>query len=124
MIMLPMPIKTVISGIRDLLLISPGEETIQEIRDLVEPELFRCRYSDLCYEVVKTGRKLWISVYFTLEKDELSVRRFKIYQKRCISALAQKYTDFYFELLPEIELDPGEMEEIVKEAVDGEGLRG
>ena len=38
MIMLPMPIKTVISGIRDLLLISPGEETIQEIRELVEPE--------------------------------------------------------------------------------------
>ena len=65
-----------------------------------------CRYSDLYYEVVKTGRKLWISVYITLEKDELSVRRFKIYQKRCISALAQKYTDFYFELLPEIELDP------------------
>lgn len=124
MIMLPMPIKTVISGIRDLLLISPGEETIQEIRDLVEPELRGCRYSDLYYEVVKTGRKLWISVYITLEKDELSVRRFKIYQKRCISALAQKYTDFYFELLPEIELDPGEMEEIVKEAVDGEGLRG
>ena len=65
-----------------------------------------------------------LSKYITLEKDELSVRRFKIYQKRCISALAQKYTDFYFELLPEIELDPGEMEEIVKEAVDGEGLRG
>ena len=124
MIMLPMPIKTVISGIRDLLLISPGEETIQEIRELVEPELRGCRYSDLYYEVVKTGRKLWISVYITLEKDELSVRRFKIYQKRCISALAQKYTDFYFELLPEIELDPGELEEIVKEAVDGEGLRG
>ena len=44
MIMLPMPIKTVISGIRDLLLISPGEETIQEIRELVEPELIVCRY--------------------------------------------------------------------------------
>ena len=90
----------------------------------MEPELRGCRYSDLYYEVVKTGRKLWISVYITLEKDELSVRRFKIYQKRCISALAQKYTDFYFELLPEIELDPGELEEIVKVAVDGEGLRG
>lgn len=120
MIMLPMPIKTVISGIRDLLLISPGEETIQEIRDLVEPELKGCHYSDLYYEVVKTGRKLWISVYITLEKDELSVRRFKIYQKRCISALAQKYTDFYFELLPEIELEPEELEEIAKEAADSE----
>ena len=37
MIMLPVPIKTVITGIRDLLLISPEEETVQEIKDIVEP---------------------------------------------------------------------------------------
>ena len=106
-----------------MLLISPGEETIQEIRELIEPQLRECRYSDLYYEVVKTGRKLWISVYITLERDELSVRRFQIFQARCISALAEKYTDFYFELLPEIEFEPEEMEEIAKETVGGEGIR-
>lgn len=37
MIMLPVPIKTVIAGIRDLLLICPEEETVQEIKTLVEP---------------------------------------------------------------------------------------
>ena len=63
LIMLPEPIGTVVSGIRDLLLISPDEETIQEIKEVVEPELRECRYSELYFEVVKTGRKLWISAY-------------------------------------------------------------
>lgn len=117
LIMLPEPIGTVVSGIRDLLLISPDEETIREIRETVEPELKDCSYSELYFEVVKTGRKLWISAYIKLEKDELSVRRFKMYQNRCIAALAQKYTDFYFELLPEIEFDEEEIrQQIMEEA--------
>ena len=40
-----------------------------------------------------------------MDRDELSVRRFKMLQTRCIAALAEKYSDFYFELLPEIEVD-------------------
>ena len=117
LIMLPEPIGTVVSGIRDLLLISPDEETIREIRETVEPELKDCSYSELYFEVVKTGRKLWISAYIKLEKDELSVRRFQMYQNHCIAALAQKYTDFYFELLPDIEFDEEEIrQQIMEEA--------
>ena len=72
LIMLPEPIGTVVSGIRDLLLISPDEETIREIRETVEPELKDCSYSELYFEVVKTGRKLWDqALYIKLEKDEL-----------------------------------------------------
>ena len=117
LIMLPEPIGTVVSGIRDLLLISPDEQTIREIRETVEPELKDCSYSELYFEVVKTGRKLWISAYIKLEKDELSVRRFQMYQNHCIAALAQKYTDFYFELLPDIEFDEEEIrQQIMEEA--------
>lgn len=104
-IMLPVPIKTVISGIRDLMLIPPEEETVQEIKQTIDPIISDYSYSDLYYEIVRTGRKLWISAYITLEKDEISLSRFKIAQARCIEALAQKYSDFYFELLPDIKFD-------------------
>ena len=106
MIMLPVPIKTVITGIRDLLLISPEEETITEIKKITEPIISQSHCSDLYYEVVRTGRKLWISAYITLNKDELSVHKFKELQTECIVALSEKFTDFYFELLPEIAFDP------------------
>lgn len=118
MIMLPTPVKTVITGLRDLLLICPEEETVQEIKDLVEPELKECPCSEISYEIVRTGRKLWISAYITLKKDELSVRKLKMLQSRCIAALAQKYTDFYFELLPEIEFEEEVVEKLVEETLE------
>lgn len=105
MCMLPVPMRTVISGIRDLMLIPPEEETIQEIKQTVEPIILEYDCSNLYYDIVRTGRKLWISAYITLEKDEISLTRFKRVQARCIEALAQKYSDFYFELLPDIEFD-------------------
>lgn len=108
MIMLPIPIKTIITGFRDLLLISPEEEIVSSIKDLTEPILDKCNCSDYYYDIVKTGRKLWISAYIKLDKDELSVRRFQTVQKKCIEALSQEFSDFYFELLPEIEFDPDE----------------
>ena len=108
MIMLPVPVKTVITGIRDLLLISPEEETIAEIKRITEPIILKSNCSDHYYEIVRTGRKLWISAYITLNKDELSVHKFKKLQTECIVALSEEFTDFYFELLPEITFDAGE----------------
>lgn len=102
-IMLPEPIKTVISRMRDLMLIPPEEETIQEIKQIIEPIIRTCNYSDVYYDIVRTGRRLWISTYITLEKDKVSLYKFKVLQADCIEALAEKYSDFYFELLPEIE---------------------
>lgn len=103
LIMLPVPLKTVASGIRDLMLLPPDEETIQEIKETVETILKKYGYAHLYYDIVKTGRKLWISAYITLDKNEISLVSFQIAQSRCIKALAEKYSDFYFELLPDIE---------------------
>ena len=93
-VMLPIPVKTVITGIRDLLLISPEEETVEEIKSLVEPIIQESGCSDCLYEIVRTGRKLWISAYITLDKDELSVRKFKMLQTRCIAALTKNIRTF------------------------------
>lgn len=101
--MIPAPIKAVITGLRDLFLIPPEEETVDSIKETVEPILYNYGYEKLYYDIVRTGRKLWISVYITFDRDEISISRFKVIQNDCIRALAQKYTDFYFELLPDIE---------------------
>lgn len=101
--MIRTPIKAVITGLRDLFLLPPEEETITEIKETVEPILGAYGYEKLYYDIVRTGRKLWISVYITFDRDEVSIRRFKIVQDFCIQALAKEYPDFYFELLPDIE---------------------
>lgn len=120
MIMLPEPIRTVFSGIRDLLLISPEEETVEEIKEIVEPIIKESKCTEIYYDILRTGRKLWISAYITLNKDELSVRSFKNYQTRCIAALSEKYSDFYFELLPEIEPDVDDLKEIESKVLEAQ----
>ncbi len=92
------------------MLIPPEEETIQDIKQTIEPIIGDYPYSELYYDILRTGRKLWISVYITLEKDEISLSKFKVVQARCIDALAPKYSNFYFELLPDIEFDSEELQ--------------
>ena len=103
LVMIPTPIHTVITGIRDLMLIPPEEETIDDIKETIEPIIGVYGHKNLYYDIVRTGRKLWISVYISFEKDIVSLSKFKQLQDHCIKALASKYSDFYFELLPDIE---------------------
>lgn len=72
LIMIPTPIRTVITGIRDLMLIPPEEETIEDIKSTVEPIIGIYGHKNLYYDIVRTGRKLWISVYITFDKDIVS----------------------------------------------------
>lgn len=103
LVMIPTPIHTVITGIRDLMLIPPEEENIDDIKETIEPIIGVYGHKNLYYDIVRTGRKLWISVYISFEKDIVSLSKFKQLQDQCIKALASKYSDFYFELLPDIE---------------------
>lgn len=101
--MLPTPIHAVVTDLRDLFLLPPEEETVQNIKDIITPILDAYGYDKLYFDIVRTGRKLWISVYITFDRDEISISRFKIVQNFIIQALSKEYQDFYFELLPDIE---------------------
>lgn len=105
---LPVPVRAVITGLRDLFLLPPEEETVNAIKDIVVPILDAYGYNKLYFDIVRTGRKLWISVYITFEQDEISIKRFKIVQNFITQALAKEYQDFFFELLPDIgdDLEP------------------
>lgn len=100
---LPVPFRSIITGMRDLFLLPPEKETIDHIKQIVTPILDVYGYTNLYFDIVRTGRKLWISVYITFDRDEVSISRFKIVQNFIIQALSKDFQDFYFELLPDIE---------------------
>ncbi|NCB93702.1 MAG: cation transporter [Clostridia bacterium] len=120
--MLPVPIRSIVSGLRDLFLLPPEEETISRIKELIEPVLQDYGYTELYYDIVRTGRKLWISVYITFDRDLLSIAKFRMVQEKIIQTLSTEYDDFYFELLPNIEYtgetDVTEVAEALAETVD------
>lgn len=101
--MLPTPVRAVINGLRDLFLLPPDEETVEQIKSIVTPILKSNGYEELSFDIVKTGRKLWISVYITFDRDDISISRFRHFQDLIIRKLSEVFQDFYFELLPDIE---------------------
>lgn len=97
------PAFNVINSIRDLCLIPPEEETIEEIKETLKPCLSALDYDSLYYEIVRTGRKLWISAYIKPTKQLLYLPHLKEIQEKCVEELGKKWDDYYFELLPDVE---------------------
>ena len=55
--MIPAPIHTIITGFRDLMLIPPEEETIEDIKATVEPIIGIYGHKNLYYEYCKNRTK-------------------------------------------------------------------
>ncbi|MGI6734050.1 MAG: cation diffusion facilitator family transporter [Anaerovoracaceae bacterium] len=104
---LPVPVKTVISGMRDLFLIAPEQETVDEIKRISEEILardhFLDRYESVSYDIIRTGRRYWVSIYLAPKENTLSISQWSAIQQDIEDALTEEFNDVYVELLPDIE---------------------
>lgn len=100
---LPVPVKSVISGLRDLFLLAPEEDTMDLIKRETNQILAPYQFTEITYDVVKTARKLWVSVYVTSPTDTISISQLANIQKQIEARLQQDFPGIYFELLPEID---------------------
>ena len=60
-------------SIRDLFLFSPGDETVNKVKDICDDLLRENGFVPVFYNVNRTGRHLWVSVYFRIYEDYLHV---------------------------------------------------
>jgi predicted Co/Zn/Cd cation transporter (cation efflux family) len=98
---LPMPIRMVLFGLRDIFLWAPDLETVNEIKEICQEILVKYQFDDAEYDIIKTGRKLWISIYFKSPTDQISVSLINRALKELEMALKKEYADLYVELIPE-----------------------
>lgn len=71
--MLPESIKVLWSAIRDIFLFSPDETLMEEIKALCQPILAEHRFIPVFFDITRTGRHLWIAIYFQIECGSLAV---------------------------------------------------
>lgn len=100
---LPIPIKAILTAVRDIFLWAPEEKTMNLIKEKCEPILHQHDFEQITYDVVRTGRNLWISIYVVPKGDYISIRSYSIIQNELEQALEDEFSDLYVELLPEIE---------------------
>ena len=99
---LPLPIRAVVTAMRDIFLMAPEEETMRIIKEKCEPILTYYGLEEATYDVVRTGRKVWISIYILPMDEFISVTLYSKVQDLLDVSLAEEFNDFYIELLPDI----------------------
>ena len=99
---LPLPIRAVVTAMIDIFLMAPEEETMRIIKEKCEPILTYYGLEEATYDVVRTGRKVWISIYILPMDEFISVTLYSKVQDLLEVSLAEEFNDFYIELLPDI----------------------
>ena len=102
-VILPIPVRTVIGGLRDLFLLAPEEATVEEIKEISQSILEPYGFDDANYDVIRTGRKIWISIYFRTAEDAVFVSRIVQAHRELKEKLEEVHPHLYVELIPEIE---------------------
>ncbi|MEG2251264.1 MAG: cation transporter [Bacilli bacterium] len=72
--MIPEAITTLVKAIRTTFLFAPEKEVTDKMKRIIKKELKSYSYEVVFYDIISTGRKYWISVYFKT-KEEIIKRK-------------------------------------------------
>lgn len=98
--MLPENIKMLNGAIRDIFLFPPEEETMERIKEICEDSFSKYDFESIFYDVTRTGRHLWVSVYFTIQEEDLSLEELRLATEQIDWALGEEFENCSFELIP------------------------
>lgn len=102
-LLLKEPIGIFIESLKNLVLFAPNEETTNQIRTICEEELkkYNCYINFL--DIIKTGRKIWIQIYFVLEKNTISIDKMRKLNKTLNEKLTKEFDSINAELIPDLD---------------------
>ena len=75
--MLPESVKMLWSSVRDIFLFSPDEELVEQIKQICTESMEDYAFSPVFLDITRTGRHLWIAVYFKVSSATLAVEQLK-----------------------------------------------
>ena len=75
--MLPESVKMLWSSVRGIFLFSPDEELVEQIKQICTESMEDYAFSPVFFDITRTGRHLWIAVYFKVSSATLAVEQLK-----------------------------------------------
>lgn len=106
-LMLPENIKMLIGAIRDVFLFSPDEDTIETVKTLSQQVLEQFHFEPVFYGITRTGRHLWVSIYFTIHGNVLKLDDLRDASAKLNEVLATELENFSCELIPKQQEEDG-----------------
>lgn len=107
--MLPETIKLLVGTFRDLFLFSPDQETVDRIKALSGEVLEDHGFAPVFYDISKTGRKLWVAIYFRVAGDTVSVHSIQEADRQLNDRISAEFPEAFCEII----LDNGTLEAVV-----------
>ena len=98
--MLPENIKMLGGAIRDVFLFSPDEETSDQVKAMCQSTLDAYHFEPVFFDITRTGRHLWISIYFSIRGNVLRINDLKDASAKLNEILAEEFDNFTCELIP------------------------
>ena len=96
--MLPENIKMLWGAVKDVFIVSP-EDSLEQIKEISAEVLPRYKFEPVFYEVTKTGRHMWVSVYFEIRGEALPLDSLKEAQNELKQKVREKFEDCSCELI-------------------------
>lgn len=96
------PISMIIESFRNLVLFAPESETFGRIEELCKTCMARYECNVIFTDVIKTGRKMWIQVFFANEKESLNIGILKAAQKELSASLSNEFDSVDLALIPDL----------------------
>lgn len=104
-IMFPDLIRVFKENFKSVLLFAPDEDIVKEIKIILNEQLKNTDMKIMHYDIIKTGRKIWISAYFEKSTELLNIKDLEKITTKCLKALDNKIENVYFELVPNFNIN-------------------
>ncbi len=100
-LMVPSFIKMIITSIKDVFLFAPDKRILEYIKSKADKVLNEFHFNVEFCDVTRTGRKVWVSIYFSIKEPALMVTDLKLATSKINAELSKELDDFYAELVLE-----------------------
>lgn len=98
---LPGAAKLFLDAVKDIFLFGPNEATLTQVKHICQPLLGVYGFRPVFYDVTRTGRRMWVSVYFHVEGDVLSLEQMRQASEQIQERLREEWDNCVCELVPE-----------------------
>lgn len=97
--MLPESIKVLWRAVKDVFLFSPNKVYMDEVKAICNPILDEYNFNPVFFDITKTGRHLWIAVYFRIESASLEVASLSSAVSEVNEIMQEKFQECTCELI-------------------------
>lgn len=101
--MIVQPVRMFRQALKEIVLLAPDSEMVDEMKNIVAENMADYPYEVTFFDIVETGRKIWISLYIRSMNGTYHIELIRELQKKLEISLAEKYEDIDIDLIPEID---------------------